>query len=334
MDHFGRTKLLFLILASTLLGACAETSYLYRPSQQATAQVSGLPAARYSIPPERPQGEVLVVSTGVTEIKPDNVPARALFARVIVSNNADESTWRLDTRKQAAVIGGNRIAPTYVNTFGESLPVVQIAKGEKRTIDFYFPLPVGTETNGDLPQFDLSWNVDTGTRPIAERTSFDRFRVEPVYSGGPYYSGYPATAIPTIPAGVGTTRIGGRITASEFTTMVAGAIAAAMAVMAVMGTAAGAAAAGAAVAATSVAEAADEARTRAPASANPAQRSPQSIAEDNDDERNSSVPEARWGWGPVALRFAPRLSVDSVQFLDSVRLRVGLAPAGRGRSPR
>ena len=190
MKHFGRTKLLYLAVAGAVLGGCAETNYLYRPSQQATAQVSGLPAARYAIPPERPQGEVLVVSTGVTEIKPDNATTRALFARVIVSNNSDDAPWSLDTRKQAAVFGGNRVAPTYVNTFGEPLPVVQIAKGEKRTIDFYFPVPAGTETNGDLPQFDLSWNIDTGTRPIAERTSFDRYRVEPVYSGGYYGYGY------------------------------------------------------------------------------------------------------------------------------------------------
>jgi hypothetical protein len=180
-----------------VLGACSENTYLFRPAQQATAQVSGLPAARYSIPPERPQGEVLVVSTGVTEIKPNNAAQRALFARVIVTNNTDETTWRLDTRKQAAVFGNQRVAPTYVNTFGESLPVIEISKGEKRTIDFYFPLPAGTETNGDIAQFDLSWNVDTGTRAIAERTAFDRYKVEPFYRTayyggvyGPYYYPY------------------------------------------------------------------------------------------------------------------------------------------------
>jgi hypothetical protein len=183
-------ELLLFAFAAVMLGGCAENRYLYRPAQQATAQVSGLPAARYAIPAERPQGEVLVVSSGVTEIKPDNVTQRALFARVIVSNNSDETVWRLDTRLQAAVMGGNRVAPTYVNTFGQPLPVVEIPKGEKRTIDFYFPVPAGTETNGDLPQFDLSWNVETGTRPIAERTSFDRYRVEPVYSGGYYGYGY------------------------------------------------------------------------------------------------------------------------------------------------
>lgn len=193
MGQFGRIKLLFLsAVAAATLGGCAENRYLFRPSQQATAQVSGLPAARYAIPPEKPQGEVLVVSTGVTEIKPDNVAQRALFARVIVSNNSDETTWQLDTRKQAAVLGSNRIAPTYVNTFGQPIPVVEIPKGEKRTIDFYFPAPAGTETNGDLPQFDLSWNIETGTRTIAERTSFDRYRVEPVYTGGYYgHWGYP-----------------------------------------------------------------------------------------------------------------------------------------------
>jgi uncharacterized membrane protein YgcG len=195
MKSLGRIELLILAAASSLLGACAENTYLFRPSQQATAQVSGLPAARYSIPPERPLGEVLVVSTGITEIKPNNAPQRALFARVIVTNNTDETTWRIDTRKQAAVYGNQRVAPTFVNTFGEPLPVVEISKGEKRTLDFYFPLPAGAESNSDLSQFDLSWHVDTGTRAVAERTSFDRFRVESVYRsgygyyGGPY--GYP-----------------------------------------------------------------------------------------------------------------------------------------------
>jgi hypothetical protein len=189
MGKLGRAELLFLALAGIFLGGCAENTYLFKPAQQATAQVSGLPAARYGIPAEKPQGEVLVVSTGVTEIKPDKGSQRALFTRVIVSNNSDEATWRLDTRKQAVVFGTNRVAPTYVNTFGEPLPVIEISKGEKRTIDFYFPVPAGTETNSDLKEFDFSWSIETGTRPVAERTSFNRYRVEPVYSGG-YYGGY------------------------------------------------------------------------------------------------------------------------------------------------
>src|SRR5688500_7706080 len=50
--------------------------------------------------------------------------------------------------------------------------------------------------------------------------------------------------------------------------------------------------------------------------------------------RVTPVPEARWGWGPIALRFAPWLSVDSVQFLDSVHSESDLLRWARGRSPR
>ena len=41
-----------------------------------------------------------------------------------------------------------------------------------------------------MPQFDFAWNVQTAARPIAERTAFDRVRVEPVYASGYPYYGY------------------------------------------------------------------------------------------------------------------------------------------------
>src|SRR6266540_12581 len=178
--------------ACTLLGACAETSYVYRPSQQATASVSGLPAARYPVPPERPMGEVLVVSSGVTEIQASEGRRRLLFVRMLISNSSDESSWSLDTRQQVAFIGGQRVSPAYVNPFKQPLPIVPIALGERRAVDFYFPLPPGRDSNDEVPVFEIAWSVQTSERLVAERTSFDRMRVEPVYAGSYYgYYGYP-----------------------------------------------------------------------------------------------------------------------------------------------
>jgi hypothetical protein len=190
MFSIGRTAIA--IAASALmLGGCAENAYLYRPAQQATAVVSGLPAARYPVPAERPTGEVLVLSSGVTEIKPSDVPTRALFVRLVVTNNSDDAAWGVDTRRQIAVLGGQRISPSYVNAYGQALPVIQVPRGDKRTIDLYYPVPAGMESNGDVPQFDVAWNIQTSGRLVAERTSFDRMRVEPAYvARGPYGYGY------------------------------------------------------------------------------------------------------------------------------------------------
>src|SRR5262249_18275121 len=51
----------------------------------------------------------------------------------------------------------------------------------------YYRLPGKVDPDDAMPEFDLAWNVQTGSRLVAERTSFDRMRVEPVYVGGYYY---------------------------------------------------------------------------------------------------------------------------------------------------
>ncbi len=183
---------LVIAAAGFLLGACAETNYVYRPNQQATASVSGLPAARYPVPPERPTGEVLVLSSGVTEMNVAEGRRRLLFVRMVVANNSGESSWTVDTRQQAASIGNQRVSPAYVNAYKQPVPIITIARGEKRAIDFYFPLPAGQDTNEEVPIFDVAWSIQTGERVVADRTSFDRLRVEPVYAGDYYgYYGYP-----------------------------------------------------------------------------------------------------------------------------------------------
>ncbi len=186
MELRGRAILKIALLA-ILLGGCAENHYIYRPAQQATAVVGQLPAARYAIPAERPTGEVLVASSGLTQLPGVEARTPALFVRMVVTNNSDDATWVMDTGQQVAVIGGQKLNPAYVNTYNQKQPSLEIARGEKRVVDLYYRLPDKAEADDAMPEFDFAWNVQTGTRLIAERTSFDRMRVEPVYAGGYYY---------------------------------------------------------------------------------------------------------------------------------------------------
>jgi hypothetical protein len=163
-------------LASAALFGCSSDKYLYSPAEKANATVSGLPAGRYEIPPERPLGTVLVASPGVVEMKFDgNVKTRMLSARMVVMNNQDDAVWKVDTRELRAVIAGvGESAPAYVNTDAPGLPVISIARGEKRTFDLFYPLPPEADKAKNVPEFDLVWQVHTGPRPVAERTPFER----------------------------------------------------------------------------------------------------------------------------------------------------------------
>ena len=173
--------------AGIVLGGCAsEGRYIYRPEQQATATVNRLPAARYPIPPERPVGEVLIVSSGITQLPTTDARTPALFVRMIVTDNSDDVPWTVDTRQQFAWVGGEWQPPAHVNAYGQSPPTIAIARGEKRLIDLSYRLPAKAESDEQVPRFELAWTIQTAARVVAERTSFDRLRIEPVYVAGGY----------------------------------------------------------------------------------------------------------------------------------------------------
>jgi hypothetical protein len=188
----GRGWTSILVLALALLGGCSEGPYVYRPAQTA-ASISGLPAARQPIPRDRPSGEIMVATSGVTEIKSADQPARAIFVRVVIANRTDEAPWSFDTRKQAAIIAGQPTTAAFVNAYEGyegTTSVVRVPRGQSRTIDFYFPLPAGAQTDDRLPPLELSWNVQTARELVADHTTFNRVQVEPVYASSyPYYYG-------------------------------------------------------------------------------------------------------------------------------------------------
>jgi hypothetical protein len=171
-----------------LLASCAPTQYAYRPAAQVTATVSGLPAGRYPIPPERPLGTVLVASPGIATMSfQGDADANMISVRLVVENNTDDQPWQVDTREQRVIFGGGgESTPAYVNTNGESSPVLQVVRGKKVSIDLFYPLP-GNAGAEQVPEFDFFWQVHTGQRLVAERSAFDRTKVEPVYAQDYYY---------------------------------------------------------------------------------------------------------------------------------------------------
>jgi hypothetical protein len=127
-----------------------------------------------------------------------------LHVQMVVSNNDTEGgAWSLDTRSlQVQFPGHPGIGPVFIKAPAAGLPVVSIPPGEQRTLDLYYPLPPGIEGAREIPNFDLTWQVQTSTQLVAERTPFERMIIEPnVYTtatfgvgGGwwhdPFYASY------------------------------------------------------------------------------------------------------------------------------------------------
>ncbi|EYF08142.1 Hypothetical protein CAP_5902 [Chondromyces apiculatus DSM 436] len=172
------------VSALALLIAGCSPSYVYLPTEQLTAVVGGQPAARYAIPPEAPTGDVRVHSYGVVELDVagedgDEDEISALHVELWVSHDAGTRPWTLDTsavRVELRREDGAR--PTALAAGSTHLPVVEIPTGEQRFVEMMFPLPEDVEDADALPAFDVLWQVKTETRVIAERTPFERIRVQ------------------------------------------------------------------------------------------------------------------------------------------------------------
>jgi hypothetical protein len=150
-------------------GCGAGADYAYIP-ENASVRVDGAPAAKTEIPPEEPRGEVRVATLGVTELENGRNELRALHVRLVVTNEGDPVAWTIDTRRQILEVPGQgQTRAAFVNADVQGAPLIAVGPRDKRTIDLYFPLPRG----GQPGRFDLLWEVGTGLRPIADRTTFD-----------------------------------------------------------------------------------------------------------------------------------------------------------------
>jgi hypothetical protein len=194
-----RLSLLAALATSPVLGGCAH-EYYYQPAERDLVSVQGTAGARYLVPPERPDGELRVATFGMQDLRPTAGGATmpAFHVRLVVSNNGDATPWTMDTRQVLIDIAGEGSSPAvYVNSDVGSLPVVTIARGEQRVVDFFFPLPGSMQREAAIPRFDVKWQVTTSERLVAGRTPFERFdgqlapppgpRVAVAFGWGPFW---------------------------------------------------------------------------------------------------------------------------------------------------
>jgi hypothetical protein len=208
-----RAARLFLALLPALLVLGCATEYAYVPTVNATATVDGRKAADYPIPPASPQGDLRVVSYGLTEVAPNDESAdvmSALHLRVVVENRS-ASAWTLDTREQRIDLSGRgALVPAFASAnAGTQPPLVAIDPSAKRVVDMFFLLPQDLQGADDIPAFGALTQVNTAdTGVVSERTPFERLNVEPEGGGndgwdyGPnYYWGGPYWFNPAFPYG-------------------------------------------------------------------------------------------------------------------------------------
>lgn len=173
--------LLALALLVAGAGCASSTTYVYRPTTPLLVDGQGQATAVYPIPPENPQGEVGVMSFGFVELETaPGVRTPTLHARLLVANNGEQKTLALDPRQVFLELpGAAPLAPTYANTDVGPVSVLNVKQGERRLIDFYFAVPGGRRDAGQLPAFDLRWQVASGDRTVDGRTPFSRLAVSP-----------------------------------------------------------------------------------------------------------------------------------------------------------
>ena len=172
-------------LAVGLIG-CSHPRYVFIPAQNADAVMDGETASLYQVPPQDPQGDVEVASFGIQQA-PNGPPS--MHVRMIVSNDSDQP-WVLDTRRQLAVVPGvGRVRAMSATSSLSQPPRISIGPDEEAVVDLFFPLPPRDADAKELPDFNLIWRVQTDRGMVADRTRFNRYRVEPVAfypEWGPY----------------------------------------------------------------------------------------------------------------------------------------------------
>jgi hypothetical protein len=166
------------MLAVTALGGCMEATYLYQPTELATASQGGRAAARYLIPADAPEGEVRVATFGITALQlPGRKETRVVHVRLFVANDSADATWTMDASDLLLAIPGSELTPAFVKGPEDGIASIGIAPGTQRVIDVFYAVPRPVDID-DLPGFALTWRIQTEESVVAERTAFVRTEID------------------------------------------------------------------------------------------------------------------------------------------------------------
>ena len=100
--------------------------------------------------------------------------------------NRATTPWTVDGREQVAAVPNQPpVAPAFLNTDAGVGPVYVVGPGQSKVFDLYFALPPPLDRPENLVGFDLSWKSDINGRPVAGRTTFQRF-IDEQRSYAPY----------------------------------------------------------------------------------------------------------------------------------------------------
>src|SRR5262249_25656062 len=187
------------ILARSLLvgvlafaGSAVTRAYAYQ-AETTIPTAEGVTPAQYPIPPGNPAGDVRLTTFGITKATPQDggSAVSVLHVRMIIDNKSDSQPWTLDTRSVLASISGEgQSRPAFVNTDAGTPPTLQIAKGQQRVVDFYYPLPTTLASTDTVPKFEVTWQLRTSSSVIAERTPFQGGAATSYSSSSSYSSNY------------------------------------------------------------------------------------------------------------------------------------------------
>jgi hypothetical protein len=191
------------------LAACSgQQGYLYTPST--TTLTSAEPAqsrtADYPFPPDSPQGDIRLATSGLAKVSADAPTAVQL--RMIVRNRSQQP-WIIDPREQKLVLvakGDQRTLDATASSAGPAL--VEVLPQQSATIDLSFDLPPTTSKPSEIPAFDAVWTVHVGERPVTTKTTFERL-VAPSVARDVPTAGYPFYRGTSVGAPIGGERLPG-----------------------------------------------------------------------------------------------------------------------------